>query len=243
MNSMGFYQSIAPFYDHIFPLKTAALTFTKKFIPSNGVVVDAGSAAGSLAIAIAPFCNTMKAFDLDKEMVGISRKKAGNISNISFFTGDLMHIGDYCKPGKVDLIVCYGNTIVHLLTHEQIKSFLKQCYASLKNQGVLALQLLNYDFIFDEKVTELPVIENDTITFTRKYRFRNNSNIIDFDTHLKVKSTNQEISNSVPLLALRPPKLRAFLIDAGFSNFDLYSSFQKDPLDNKKMPLVVVARK
>ena len=55
---------------------------------------------------------------------------------------------------------CFGNTLVHLQSIELMGKMLKGVFAVLKPGGHFLLQILNYDFILDEQVSELPLIDS-----------------------------------------------------------------------------------
>jgi len=96
----------------------------------------------------------------------------------------------------------------------------------LAEGGFLVLQIVNYDRIIKYNLDGLPTITNDEIglEFTRKYRYKKESNIIEFNTSLKIKNGDceTEYNNSVELLPLKSGELAAALRNAGFSAFDFY---------------------
>ncbi|ALO15174.1 Glycine/sarcosine N-methyltransferase [Salinivirga cyanobacteriivorans] len=242
MTKSKFYHSIAPFYDHIFPLQQPALNFTRELVTANSVVLDAGCATGNMAIALEASCRHIDAFDLDGEMIEQAKAKSRSRSN-SFFVGDMLKMEKQFGTNQYDLIICYGNTLVHLQSIGDILSFLTQAYNLLNSNAGLAIQILNYNYILDEEIDELPLIENDYVRFRRKYAFRKNSRLVDFDTELTVKQSGQKIQNTTPLFALRPEELRELLHKAGFKYVEMYSSYNKAAFSNSQMPLVLHAKK
>ena len=242
MTKNDFYHSVAPFYDHIFPLKQPALNFTRELVSANSVVLDAGCATGNVAIALEASCKHIDAFDLDAEMIEIAKTKSRSSSN-SFFVGDMLKMETQFGTNQYDLIICYGNTLMHLQSIDEIWNFLTQAYNLMKSNAGLAIQILNYNYILDEKIYELPLIENDYVRFRRMYAFRKNSRLIDFKTELTVKQTGQKIQNSTPLFAIRPEELHELLSKAGFKNVEMFSSYNKDAFSNTQIPLVLKAHK
>lgn len=237
-----FYKSIANCYDDIFPLKPDMLEFTKNLLTGDSYLLDAGCATGNLAIAASEFCQQATGFDLDKKMIEIAKTKARKVRNVHFQCADMLKIEEQFPAGKHDFISCYGNTLVHLLTMEKIQSFLHQAYKLLNNNGRLALQILNYDYILSRQISTLPLIENDRIIFIREYVIKDDSRIIDFHTTLKIKETEETIENVSQLYALLPDELEELLQTAGFKDISMYSSFKEEPLSGAKLPLVVRAR-
>jgi hypothetical protein len=115
---------------------------------------------------------------------------------------------------------------------------LEGVYSVLKPGGQLLLQILNYDYILKEKVSQLPLVETENIRFIRKYQFEENSPIIRFQTDLVVKKEGKTIVNETPLLALTSQELTKLLNDAGFSDIEMFSNFKQEPFGGNHLPLV-----
>jgi glycine/sarcosine N-methyltransferase len=239
----AFYTSIAPYYDYIFPFKKPARDFTKELIQDDYTLLDAGCGTGNMSIALAPFCNKIDAFDIDSEMVQIAKKKSTNLSNVEFQSADLLKITENHTHNSYDLVFCYGNTLVHLLSFENISDFLEQVYQILKPGGKIALQILNYEYILNNQITELPIIDNEHITFIRKYKFTGKERVFQFNTNLTVKASGVVLKNRAPLYAIKPEELIKSMKEIGFVNIKGYSSFKQNPLSHDKMPLIVTAIK
>ena len=111
----------------------------------------------------------------------------------------------------------------------------------LKPGGKFLLQILNYDYILAEQVSELPLIETENIQFLRRYRFDKNSPTIRFYTELYLKKENQTVVNETTLLALRSNELVELLRNAGFQDIHLFSNFKQDAFGGKHIPLVLSA--
>lgn len=234
-----FYKTIAEYYESIFPLNEQALHFAKSHVPTQANLLDVGCATGAFSCAIGQFCKHVEAFDLNKKMISLAQQKKQD--KVKFQSADMLKLQETYPLSHFDAITCLGNTLVHLVAEEKMLVFLRQAYGVLKEKGVLLLQILNYDKILDEKVEELPTIENDKLRFDRYYHFQNESRLIDFHTILHVKEKRSVIENNSLLCAIRPSELERLLKAAGFSEIHMYSSFSKEALNNEKLPLVIAA--
>ena len=58
---------------------------------------------------------------------------------------------------QFDTVLCFGNTLVHLLTTNLIQQMLNGVNAILKPGGMFLMQILNYDYILNEHISELPI--------------------------------------------------------------------------------------
>lgn len=243
--SQQFYTSIAKYYPHIFPLNPSQVRFLSTILPYNGArVLDVGCAAGELAFALSRFGFPIWAIDIDAEMIEMAQQAKSEDTIFPLFEQIDMRLFDQHYPEAFfDTIICFGNTMVHLLNEEDIHQFLAAVYRTLAPDGTFTLQLLNYNHILRNNIKSLPLIDNEHITFERKYEYTETPELIGFNTRLTVKSTGQVIENSVKLNALGQEKLEGLLKEAGFDNIRYFGNFEGDPLQSNNLPLILTSNK
>ena len=243
--SSPFYTSIAPHYQHIFPFNPAQIEFLKYVLPYNGArVLDVGCATGELAFALTHFGFPTWAFDFDSQMIQLAQKNKSEESMFPVFEQlDMLTIAERFPESYFDTVICFGNTLVHLLTDTDIQQFINAAFKVLTSEGKLTIQILNYQNILENQIKSLPLIDNEHIRFERNYEFHDGSKLIDFNTKLTVKSTGQEIKNSAQLYPITQMKLQQFLEEAGFIGIEFFGSFNREPLTEKSLPLVLVCQK
>jgi 2-polyprenyl-3-methyl-5-hydroxy-6-metoxy-1,4-benzoquinol methylase len=135
----AFYESIAEWYDFIFPADPVQVRFIgSRFKPPEGKILDIGCGTGSLAVALGREGYDVTGIDLDAEMVRLARLKAEDRAGVRFSIGNML---DLVRPFGLDVfgcVVCFGNTLVHLNSMKDISSFLAQARAVLKEGGLCA---------------------------------------------------------------------------------------------------------
>ncbi|MDO9614987.1 MAG: class I SAM-dependent methyltransferase [Bacteroidota bacterium] len=243
--SSHFYTSISRYYQQIFPFNPAQINFLKQVLPYNGAkVLDVGCATGELSFALTRFGFPIWAFDFDAEMIEIAQNAKPEDTMFPVFEQlDMRLIGEHYPESFFNTVICFGNTLVHLLNNDDILKFLRGAYKLLAPEGKLTIQILNYQYILDDQIKSLPLIDNEHISFERNYTFDEGSDLIDFNTRLTVKSTGQEITNLVKLYAIRQNKLQELLEEAGFGSFEYFGSFKAEPLTKTSLPLIVTCQK
>lgn len=243
--SSPFYTSIASYYQHIFPFNPEQIEFLRNVLPYNGArVLDVGCSTGDLAFALTHFGFPVWAIDSDLAMIQRAQgQKDDDVMFPVFSQLDMQRISQQFPTEYFDTVICFGNTLVHLPDDVTVLNFLKAAHQVLNSEGKLAIQILNYQYILENQIRELPLIDNEHVRFDRKYRFSAGSDLVDFETHLLVKSTSQEISNSVQLYALTREKLEFLLTESGFGELSFFGGFKSDPLQKDSLRLVVVGRK
>lgn len=238
---MDFYSTIHQHYEAIFPLNPQQVAWIKRLELSSGAsVLDIGCATGQLAFALAENGFQVEAFDLDEAMIASARRKARG-DNPRFKAGDMLELETLYPDREFDLALCFGNTLVHLQGNIALLNFFKSVANRLKPGGRFLGQILNYDYILQEQIQKLPLIDNEVLTFVREYEYPGKDSIL-FKTKLIIKPEGKEIENCIPLYPVRRHLLEQMLALAGFINFQFYSSFNGEPYQEKSMPLVFEAR-
>ncbi len=239
-----FYTSISKYYSEIFPYSPMQLKFIKTIVGdlNHKSILDIGCATGELSSRIVNENNNVVGIDLNSDL--IKQAKENKIhSNLKFAVGNMLNLkNDYSKQ-SFDSVMCFGNTIVHLQSEELILDVLKSINHILKSKGKFMLQILNYDYIIEQNITSLNVLNRDNVKFIRNYDYDKNSNLIDFKTKLLIKSENKIVSNSTKLLALGKESLNQLLVKSGFENIKFYSSFDGSDYNGNHMALILSCSK
>ncbi|MCK9451094.1 MAG: class I SAM-dependent methyltransferase [Bacteroidales bacterium] len=238
-----FYTSISNYYSEIFPHNPMQLQFVKNRVGNlnEKKLLDIGCATGELGFQLSAEDAHVIGIDLNKDLLNQAIRKRGEASNPVFQSGNMLELEIDFKAGQFDTVLCFGNTLVHLESKALVAQMLKGVMQVLKPGGKLLLQILNYDYILGEQLSELPLIETDDIRFLRQYRFNKNSPKIRFYTELYLKKENQTVVNETSLLALKSKELLDLLREAGFQNRELFSNFKQDAFGGKHIPLVLSA--
>ncbi|GAB1404634.1 class I SAM-dependent methyltransferase [Lentimicrobium sp.] len=238
-----FYTSIARYYSQIFPFNPQQLHFVEKQIAglSGKEILDIGCATGELAFQLVENQANVTGIDLNKDLLQQAINKQGNASYPRFMLKNMLHLEKDFEARQFDTVLCFGNTLVHLEDKDNIVQMLKGVHKVLKPNGKFLFQILYYDYIVDEQIAELPLIETPEIRFSRRYRFNDNSPIISFYTELYLKKENRTLINETPLLALRSAQLSELLERTGFQKIEFYAGFNQAAFGGKHIPLVGAA--
>lgn len=205
-----FYQSIADHYDDIFPLSDTLRKFLFSFgIMKEDFILDVGCATGEVALYLAQYARNVTGIDLDPNLIKIAnfKKDERGRDNVRFLAGDMNDLDSIFSPGQFRIIACLGNTLVHLLSIDAINDFFRKVSTVLSDDGLFVFQILNYEKLLARKTAELPLIDNNKITFERRYDHETYKPLLAFNTSLRVKATSETINNSIPLFPIRQTEL------------------------------------
>lgn len=234
---MKFYDEIVRYYDLIFPLADAKLTFMEDLIERRGArsLLDVGCATGTFCWSIADKMAEVDGFDLDQEMVTLASNTYQG-DHLSFCVGNMLNMSEVFPGKSYDLITCFGNTLVHLDEGGVLKAF-KSIKQRLNEGGAFVGQILNYDHIFDQEIKNLPLIDNDRISFDRTYDWEGEGRLT-FRATLTVKATGAQFDNAIDLYPLRRKTLEKLLLQAGFKSMTFYKNYQGAEAGGQHYPLI-----
>ncbi|MDQ7094980.1 class I SAM-dependent methyltransferase [Desulfosporosinus sp. PR] len=223
---MEFYQSLAKYYDEIFPLKKAQETFIRNYLKQEALnsVLDVGCGTGSLATVLAQGGIAAHGVDLSTEMIEIARKKAQAVGSPAMFSvADMRNLSG--MEVEFDGIVCLGNTLAHVSGETELKQVLTQF--RLKAAHVL-VQTVNYDRIIAKQIKELPVIKTPSLTFQRFYTFCSDGGL-DFTTKILFSDSGEEVSGVNRLYPVTCSELRKAFEETGWKMTEQWGNFEKEP--------------
>lgn len=240
---MPFYEEIAEYYDYIFPFNREQIKFVKGSLIQpyhNKKILDVGCGTGDLVLALLKEGFAVTGIDSDHAMIQKAANKTTD-NPAAFAQMDMKDMTGNFTPSSFDAVLCFGNTLVHLAGMKEIEKVCKEVKSILKPNGKFLIQILNYDYIVDNKIRSLPLIDNEFITFERTYDYNSRKNLIAFKTTLTVKETSKKIINKVDLFPMRKDELYLSLRNSNFYNISFYGDFNGSTLEAKSLPLVVEA--
>lgn len=239
---MTFYSSIAKAYDQIFPLNKAQSLFMEGLLSnlSGKKILDCGCGTGSLAIELGRKSATIAAFDLDEAMIAKAKEKCPQALNVQFATNDLLNFSEDYKANHFDLVYCLGNTLPHLPSLKDVQSYFDTASKLLKADGLIVVQIINYDRVLNDKVVRLPTIDTKDYIFERNY-VHELDGTIQFSTILSDKQSGESFTQALPLLPILKEDISKMLAK-DFEDVQLYGSFKKDAWEKNSFYTVVVAK-
>lgn len=241
---MGFYDELSKYYDIVFPLGEAQLKFIASRARGKKKLLDLAAGTGNYSIALSKMGYEVTAVDLDEEMVRkIEEKNNTEGTKVKALVLDMNKVETL--NDKFDAIICIGNSLVHLQDKKEIQDLVKKLYNSLNEDGVLIIQIVNYDRVLKKHVKELPLInrEDKGVKFIRNYEQENEK--ILFKSKLVISEGHEEkiYDNVVKLYPLQSSDLELMLKEAGFTGIEFYGDFNEGEYSLNSMATVVWARK
>jgi glycine/sarcosine N-methyltransferase len=225
---------------------TREMPFFEKIINDKRVksILDIGCATGNHARAFAQLGMSVTAVDPSEEMLKIAENLTDG-SNPAFTFGGL---GISLPDGKYDMITILGNTATLVHSMDKFEESIKDLHKKLTTNGVLIIQIVNYDKIIKQQVLLLPAMKkkrDDTeYIFLREYRMVENCPEL---TVITVELNSDDIKHRIEHtkhLPLTSEKLSKILRQSGFAKYNFYADYSSNPfISNESGSLIAIAEK
>jgi SAM-dependent methyltransferase len=243
---MAFYTDISLVYDDLFPVSPEQRALFVSLMDDGGArsVVDCGCGTGSQLQPFAVTGLSCFGFDPDPSLVAIARRKLATYPKTRVETGSFADLPRLVSFPS-DLLMCLGNSLVHV-PQDEASRFLADAAGALSRSGTLLLQILNYERLLREGVTELPMIRasEGTVEFRRRYEWEGDRKVL-FRTSLRFAGADEPriVRNEIPLYPIYPEELWEMLTNAGFGDIRFYGDFARSEFSPGSEALVSLARK
>ena len=206
--------------------------------------VDAGCGTGFHSLLLAQLGVTVTAVDISPEMLTKVSAHAKELSLPVETVRTRFEDLSQSITVPVDAVFSLGNALAHVLSVEDLLTVLKNFHSILKPNGILFLQVLNYDRIMKVKERIQNTKQVAQKTFVRFYDYSESSlvfNILEID---RSKGVPEEKLISVPLRPTRSKEVTALVERSGFKEIRTYGGISlQDFLSEQSQDLVVIAKK
>ena len=221
------YAHLAHYYDRLFPVTETVRTFLLSQFKQAKTLLDVGCGTGRHALQMASAGKVVTGVDPDGSMLAIANNHPPMMQGTCRFVQG--HLTDIGVTGTFEGIMVLGNTLCHVTDATELERALNGLYERLESGGVLVLQLINYDKVFEERLTELPLLKDGKVSLRRQYVL--NRPFVDFTTILYDGSSHH--TQTVRLLGITQVMLESTLEETGFIDLESYGDFSSKPYQVK----------
>ncbi|MBT9168644.1 MAG: Glycine/sarcosine N-methyltransferase [Syntrophomonadaceae bacterium] len=159
MGDSMFYQTLAVYYDSIFPPERNKTAFLHREFAAVGAsrVLDLACGTGAYAVELSRLGYEAWGMDLEPALIEQAQKKAADAKAAArFIVGDMR---EPSAPGQLfDGLFCIGNSLAHLLEASDLRKALAAMRRVLNSPGRDVFQIVNFDRILALGDTKLPLM-------------------------------------------------------------------------------------
>ncbi len=235
------YELLAKHYSKLFPSDKERCNFIineADLSESNKkTIIDAGCANGDLAFELAECGYRVTGIDPDNTMIQEAIQRRGTEPNPVFISVGMDRISSL---GETDAVTCFGNTLPHLKSEQDVLLFFKDTSSILNSGGRLIFQIINFDRLEGKNTFDFPDLDTGDFLFKRSYKRRSDGRI-DFEITLTNKETGESVSDKTALLPILRSNLITMLQEAGFTDIKAYSDYSKTSADGSEFATIYSA--
>lgn len=246
---MSFYDHLRPYYDLVFPVKSASVDFlASQFVQDNAYkILDVACGTGSHAIGLADRGFSVVGVDLHEGMVADARIKAKAAEHpLRFEVLDMRNV-DPVSLGHWDGVYCIGNSLPHLTKDDETRAAVEKWQQGMVSKAkTLIIQVVNFAGVLN-RGGSLPTLTGESngskVTFERRYEPAQASNLF-FVTTLTISSpeASQTWTDKTLLRPLSQEYLHTLLSELDYCDFQWFGDLTGKPLTEDSPAVVVVAR-
>jgi 2-polyprenyl-3-methyl-5-hydroxy-6-metoxy-1,4-benzoquinol methylase len=245
----AFYNELAEEYDGMTGFEQRLpreLPFFRTLVQSYSLksALDAGCGTGFHSVLLSQLGVQVTAADVSERMLVQTRKHAKEYGfDIKTIKSALPFV--HTSVHKIfDSVFCLGNTLAHLVTEKELLGSLKAFYRMLNSEGILFLQILNYDRILVHHERIQNVRETKDGVVIRFYDYESKS--IRFNI-LRIKKKKKGVVHTLHSVMLYPWKssdIVRLVKRAGFSRVDIFGSIALEKYhEQSSKDLIVLAQR
>jgi glycine/sarcosine N-methyltransferase len=214
-------------------------------------ILDMACGSGRHAVAL-----TLQGFDVigldsSPQMIAAAEKHAEiNHVNVEFIIADMQNITEVVES-PFNLILCIGNSLALLPSHQTVQTTLQGAHSFLGKNGKFVAQILNFDEIRHSGFRFFPLktgqtTKGDEVVFVRFFEPITNSTTAQlvFTGFIKTSTGWQTKTITQPILQLTQPILTSLLQNAGFESLSFYADYNHNPfVASESRNLIAIASK
>ncbi|MEM6806387.1 MAG: class I SAM-dependent methyltransferase [Bacteroidota bacterium] len=179
----------------------------------NGLAIDLGSGHGFQSVALANMGYAVKAVDFNQQLLNSLEKRKGRLP-IELFQHDIL---SYLKDApSVDLIVCMGDTLAHLLSFDELEHMFRMVHKRLHPGGQFVCSFRDYQFELKDEQRFIPVRADENRIHTCFLEYEEERVIVTDLLHEKEGENWKQKVSSYPKLRLGKDRLIELLKTCGF---------------------------
>ncbi len=236
-------EKLIEYYDELFPVKEEKVTFFDNLLkefqqPAKILTINCGT--GLFEQKLAKIGYDITGIEESAELIKRANlRRRTQLMYIRYFQMLYSDISKFLHCGFYNVISITDNKIMCLESREQIKDFFINCKKLLSNNGVLVLELPNFENTSHLSSIKLPVRQSIRTKMISEIHTNSFG-----DKFLKsvIETGNGNITtifNNKPVYTLEPEEIEDFAANAGFHRADFYSDYNKNTFTGDEESYIV----
>lgn len=238
--------NLVEYYDELYPVTQEQFDFYNSLVDEFQKPVrflNIGCGTGVLENKLAKDVTDVTGLETIKELLeSASRKHRNQLMAVRFFQMSTIEMVRFLGKGFYNVISCLNDRVIFIHDKVLLRKFFFDCKQLLVENGMIVLQLTNYNLYKKSKAVNLPEKSSMRVKLSRKIEPSDGE---DYLLTSGIETGNGKkipVYDKVSVYPVLKSEIIDFAKEAGFTKIDFYSDYKKTPASDSSESLVVIIR-
>lgn len=240
---MEIIQNLIEYYDELYPISDSQKKFYNDLCSRYSKPVKLlriGCGAGLFEHTLAREGHDVTGIENYPEILrSANLRRRNQLMSIRFFQMSYLDMTRFLGKDFYNIISNLENRIIFIHDKTLLRKFFFDCYQLLTKDGVLILNLYNYNVFNKTPVSKLPVRESLRSKLHTEINYRDDGKPVIFQNVETGNGKYLPIHEDTPVYPILPQEIETFAKEAGFKSIKFYADWDKNPFTGKEESFVV----
>ena len=240
---MEFLQNVVEYYDELYPVTDDIIQFydslKKTYLPPVKFL-QIGCGTGALEHALSKDGSDVTGLEVSKELIAAANlRRRTQLTAVRFFQLSTLDMTRFLGKGFYNIISCLNSRIAFIHDKTLLRKFFFDSRVLISEKGTLVLELHHFR---KEPEGQLPVPDRSSIRVAMSSRLRYQENgLALLDQSIQTGNGRiLKVMDGEPVYPLTEEEIESFGREAGYTNFEFYSSFKKERMTDDAEKVICV---
>lgn len=239
-------QNLVEYYDELYPVTKEQYDFYAYLIEQYAKPVKfltIGCGTGVMENYLAKQMTDVTGLETIKELLeSATRKHRNQLMALRFFKMSTIEMVRFLGKNFYNVISCLNDRIIFIHDRTLLRKFFFDCKQLLADDGMIVLQLANYNLYKSKTVSVLPEIKTTRVTLTSKLEYVSEEESL-LSRNIKTGSGKVlPVYQKTSVYPITPSEIEEYAKGSGFTSIEYFADFKRNPFTEKSPSMVVIIK-
>lgn len=239
-------QNLVEYYDELYPVTKDQYDFYAYLMEQYAKPVkflNIGCGTGVMENYLAKQMTDVTGLETIKELLeSATRKHRNQLMALRFFKMSTIEMVRFLGKNFYNVISCLNDRIIFIHDRTLLRKFFFDCKQLLADDGLIVLQLANYNLYKSKTVSVLPEIKTTRVTLTSKLEYVSEEESL-LSRNIKTGSGKVlPVYQKTSVYPITPSEIEEYAKESGFTSIEYFADFKRNPFTEKSPSMVVIIK-
>lgn len=239
-------QNLVEYYDELYPVTKEQYDFYTYLMEQYAKPVKfltIGCGTGVMENYLAKQMTDVTGLETIKELLeSATRKHRNQLMALRFFKMSTIEMVRFLGKNFYNVISCLNDRIIFIHDRTLLRKFFFDCKQLLADDGMIVLQLANYNLYKSKTVSVLPEINTTRVTLTSKLEYVSEEESL-LSRNIKTGSGKVlPVYQKTSVYPITPSEIEEYAKESGFTSIEYFADFKRNPFTEKSPSMVVIIK-